>query len=172
MYQILFKVIDQQYGQNCGSNTPMSVLDIISPLLSIDNDLRIWNRSLPIQLKTIDSSKIQEWLVSSCHPNDPASRSRRFQVVLTLRSLNVTILLHRRVLEKHLEFSSSSSLHDAAEFDMLHRLGRDSIEVLFKCSTEIISIVTILTRSHGPAQRLLPAWWFTLYYSELCAYCS
>ena len=104
-------------------------------------------------------------ILGSYNLNDPGSSTLRYKVVLTLRSLNATILLHRRVLEKYLEVNSTPS-YDAEEIDLLRRLGRDSIDVLFNSSIELINIVKLLIEAGGPIRRLLNAWWFTLYYSK------
>ncbi|KIV92104.1 hypothetical protein PV10_06570 [Exophiala mesophila] len=163
LYQILWKIIDQQYGQNCGLNTPPAVVDIVTPLVPIGNDLRSWARGLPASLMPVRESQMHN-ILTSYDLNDPGSSTLRYKVVLTLRSLNATILLHRRVLEKYLEVNSTPS-YDAEEIDLLRRLGRDSIDVLFNSSIELINIVKLLIEAGGPIRRLLNAWWFTLYYT-------
>lgn len=160
----MWKVIDQQYGQNLGFDAPPSVVDVISPLSSIDGELRDWDRSLPLWLKTITSKELPD-LISTYDPLAPSGKAKRFQVVLTLRSLNLTILLHRPVLVKYFELSSTPAL-DMRETTLLGRLGRNSINVCLKSSMEIISIVHRLVRNSGPARRLLNVWWYTLYYSK------
>jgi hypothetical protein len=160
----MWKVIDQQYGQNLGFDAPPSVVDVISPLSSIDGELRDWDRSLPLWLKTITSKELPD-LVSTYDPLAASGKAKRFQVVLTLRSLNLTILLHRPVLVKYFEISSTPAL-DVRETTLLGRLGRNSIDVCLKSSMEIISIVHRLVHNSGPARRLLNVWWYTLYYSK------
>ncbi|KIX01347.1 uncharacterized protein Z518_09072 [Rhinocladiella mackenziei CBS 650.93] len=163
LYQIMWKVIDQQYGQNLGFDSPPSVVDVISPLSRIDNELREWDRELPLELRTITSSELWD-LLASYDPAGPTAKAKRFQVVLTLRYLNLTILLHRPVLVKYFELASSSTT-DPSEMSLLNRLGRNSIDVCFRCSKEIIFIVSTLVQNAGPSRGLLNAWWFTLYYT-------
>lgn len=136
----------------------------MTPLVPIGNDLRSWTRGLPACLTPVREPKLHT-ILASYDINDPASTTLRYKVVLTLRSLNATILLHRRVLEKYLEVNSTPS-YDAEEVELLHRLGRDSIDVLFSSSIELINIVKLLIEAGGSIRRLLNAWWFTLYYSE------
>src|ERR1700744_4652715 len=100
LYQIMWKVIDQQYGQNLGFDTPPTVVDVISSLSTIDHELRIWERDLPQELQTITSTNLLN-LVASYDSAGPLAKAQRFRVVLTLRYLNVTILLHRPVLVKY-----------------------------------------------------------------------
>lgn len=163
LYQIIWKVIDQQYGQNLGSDTPPAVVDVIAPLLAIDHDLRIWERELPEALQTITSGNLLD-LVASYNPTGPLAKAQRFRIVLTLRYLNVTLLLHRPVLVKYFELASLPGA--AAEMALLSRLGRNSIDVCFRNAMEIISIVNTLAQNTGPAKYLLNVWWFTLYYSK------
>jgi len=160
----MWKVIDQQYGQNLGFDSPPNVVDVLAPLSSIDAELREWDRSLPLWLKTIKSKELPN-LISTYDTLAPSGKSKRFQVVLTLRSLNITILLHRPVLVKYFEISSNPT-SDMTETTLLSRLGRNSIDVCLRSSIEIISIVHRLVHNSGPARRLLNVWWYTLYYSK------
>jgi hypothetical protein len=160
----MWKVIDQQYGQNLGFDTPPTVVDVISPLSSIDHELREWERELPQALKTVTFTELSD-LVASYDPAGPIAKAKRFQVVLTLRSLNITILLHRPVLVKYFELASSPTT-TATEASLLSRLGRNSIDTCFRCSMQVISIVNQLVQNDGPAKYLLNVWWFTLYYSK------
>ncbi|KAK5210789.1 hypothetical protein LTR41_003401 [Exophiala xenobiotica] len=162
LYQIMWKVIDQQYGQNLGFDTPPAVVDVIAPLGTIDHDLRIWERDLPQELQTITSSNLLD-LVACYNPAGPLAKAQRFRIVLTLRYLNVTVLLHRPVLVKYFELASLSGA--SVEMALLSRLGRNSIDVCFRSSMEIISIVNTLAKNTGPAKYLLNVWWFTLYYT-------
>ncbi|OAL28391.1 hypothetical protein AYO22_02845 [Fonsecaea multimorphosa] len=162
LYQIMWKVIDQQYSQNLGFDTVPSVLDVISPLSSLDNEIRDWDRSLLPEMRTTDSSQLPD-LTKSQDPTDPACPLLRFRVILTMRSLNLTILLHRPVLLKYFELSNSSAI-DMKELILLNRLGQHSIEVCFRSAQEIIAIVDGLVQDEV-SSRHLNAWWFTLYYT-------
>lgn len=159
----MWKVIDQQYAQNLGFDMPPTVIDVISPLSSIDNELREWDRALPWWLKTIRSTELLD-LISTYDPATPSGGGKRFQVVLTLRSLNLTILLHRPVLVKYFELCNTSA-SEKTEQTLISRLGRNSIEVCFTSSVEIITIVNTLVNDPGHARRLLNVWWYALYYS-------
>ncbi|KIW72122.1 hypothetical protein PV04_00342 [Phialophora macrospora] len=162
LYRILGKVIEQQYSQNLALEASPELLDIVAPIPSIDNELREWEQDLPTDLKTISSRELQTML-SCLVTNGPTLIAKRFKVHLTLRALNVRLLLHRPVLVKYLEASHCSNI-PAADIAVLNRLGSHSIYMCFRTAVEIIDIVSTLVQERRAARRFLNAWWFTLYY--------
>ena len=160
----MWKVVEHQYGQNLGTGIASNVVDVISPLSSIENEIREWERTLPQALKTVNASEFWS-LVSTYDPQSPQAKANRCRVVLTLRALNLTILLHRPVLVKLLELASLPDA-DPSEVALLKSLGHTSITTCFRSSQTIITIVSTLVASAPPLRQLLNAWWFTLYYSK------
>lgn len=173
LYRILGTIIEQQYGRNLGMNLPSSVVNVVSPISAIDDSLRDWVDAQCSDLRPVSSTDLLSML-SSFNPEDSLASANRSRVVLTLRYLNVRLLLHRPVLVKYFE-TSLSPTKDPAETTLLSHLGSHSIQICFRSSMEIITIVNTLVHSAKPAKRWLNAWWFTLYYSEylliLCKGC-
>ncbi|RVX76020.1 hypothetical protein B0A52_00377 [Exophiala mesophila] len=163
LYKIMGKVIERQYNQNLAPEKPQEVLDIITPLASMDNELREWDHELPPEMRTISSTELAP-ILPLLQRDGPPNISKRSQLHLTMRCLNLRLLLHRPVLVKYLETSHSSNV-DPTEEAMLSRLGSHSIYVCHRSATEIIKIVSALVQGRGTARKYLNAWWFTLYYT-------
>jgi hypothetical protein len=159
----LGKILEQQYGQNLGAQKCSSVIDAIAPIAAIANDLQEWVDTLPSYLGAISASDLAAPLPT--HQSTRQKLSYHFRVVLTLRFLNVRILLHRPVLDRYIE-SSYISAPDLPANVLLSRLGSHSAYMCFKSAIEVISIVNSLVRSKDPAKALLNAWWFTVYYGK------
>ena len=159
------EIIDKQYGHNLGACNGSAVIDVISPLSALDNELHRWEAALPHDLKTLNSAAVKDSLYRH-QPSGEGDMALRFRVVLTLRSLNLTIFLHRPALVKYFELSSLQMVMDETDRILLSRLGRTSIDVCLRSAQEIISIVSFLATSEARARNLLNAWWFTLYYSR------
>jgi hypothetical protein len=111
---------------------------------------------LPTDLKTISSRELQT-ILSCLVTNGPTLIAKRFKVHLTLRALNVRLLLHRPVLVKYLEASHCSNI-PAADIAVLNRLGSHSIYMCFRSAMEIINIVSTLVQERSAARRFLNAW--------------
>ena len=150
------KVIERQYNQNLAPEKPQEVLDIITPLASMDNELREWDHELPPEMRTISSTELAP-ILPLLQRDGPPNISKRSQLHLTMRCLNLRLLLHRPVLVKYLETSHSSNV-DPTEEAMLSRLGSHSIYVCHRSATEIIKIVSALVQGRGTARKYLNAW--------------
>ncbi|KAJ9602617.1 hypothetical protein H2200_012810 [Cladophialophora chaetospira] len=164
LYKITGTIIDQLYGKNLGLDKSPSVIDIISPIAGIDNDLRDWADSLSPNLKPLSSAELLAILAAVDSPGAAFPRVNRCRVVLTLRSLNVRVLLYRPVLARYID-TAYSTVVDPAEALLLNRLGSYSLQICFRSAMEIITIVSTLVQTRGTARQWLNAWWFTLYYT-------
>lgn len=156
LYKVLWDVIDSLYGGNIGCDKPIN-LDTISRIFQIEHQLVGWERTLPIDLKLIQSGDIPL--------DEGGSRSsERFRVILSLRYHNLRILLHRPILVKFLDASGKPD-SDHQELALLQQVGSNSIQICVKSCIEIISIVHIIVHSTGERRCSLGAWWFSLYYT-------
>lgn len=164
LYKVLGNILEEQYGQNLGVHKVATVVDVIAPIPAIDQDLREWADTLPPGLRTLSSSDLLA-LLSSFEISPRQRLANHFRVVLTLRYLNVRVLLHRPVLDKYIE-SSYSLEHEPSANVLLSRLGSHSACSCFKSAIEIVTIVRTLVETQGPAKAWLNAWWFTVYYSK------
>lgn len=90
----------------------------------------------------------------------------RFRVVLSLRHLNLRILLHRPILSSYLDRSTSRAGF-SQKGAYLNQLGFNSVRICVESAMEVIAITHTIVTSDGPTHALLGAWWYTLYYSKL-----
>lgn len=92
-----------------------------------------------------------------------ANPFKRLTVILTLRYLNVRVLLHRQVLVKFLGLIRNNyqptSLLDK---QLLTQFGIGSLQACLESASNIISIIY----RTGKRSNLLGAWWFSSYYSK------
>ncbi len=164
LYKILGKVIEQLYNQNLGVEQASDMLTTITVVWDLDSELREWDRELPQELRVLSSTEVS-LIFDSIDLTAPVMLSRRFQFILTLRYLNLRLLLHRPILIKQFETTYSPNLN-LAEANILSKLGSRSLLTCFRCSMQTIDIVTRITSEPKSATRYLSAWWFTLYYSK------
>lgn len=90
----------------------------------------------------------------------------KFRVILTLRYLNLRVLLHRPVLVKFIAASRSPD-RDPQDLKLLQQIGMNSMQIVTESAMEIIDLVLRVVSEPGWKQSLLGAWWFSLYYSEI-----
>lgn len=96
----------------------------------------------------------------------------KLRVVLTLRYLNIRVLLHRPILIKFLDiaYGGTPDWHPAAnnELPLLQSYGVVNLRKCLESSKEIIEIISTSVFAWGWRQRhsLLDVWWFSLYYSK------
>ena len=160
----MFHAIDCLYGQNIGCEKPLEVGDIVAPLFNGEHQLMDWERTLPANLKITSSQQIiSQTLEHSLLEDDYIEL--RLRTILTLRYLNLCLLLHRPILTKFLDLGSGNSY--SHELRLLQQVGSNSIKVCIQSSIEVISIVHAAVQKTDGARSLLGAWWFSLYYSKL-----
>ena len=163
LYKILGKAIDQLYNENVDVEEPPDMLNNITSIWALDNELQTWQSDLSKNHKTATHTEV-DMIFSSINLAAPVLLDRRFQFILTLRYLNLRLLLHRPVLTRFFE-SIYSPMLELSEPSILKTLGSRSLLTCFRCSMEIIAIVSRIASEKGSALRYLSAWWFTLYYS-------
>lgn len=161
LYQQLFFIIDQLYGQNLGCDEPISVGDSITKILSISQGLEAWERSLPENLSLVTLKDIQD----AKQPDyGEAQFTLKFRLILTLRYLHLHILLHRPILVKFIDACSEDSMN-SSDHRLLQQIGSNSLQVCSESATNIIDIMYEVLHSTAWHKSLLGAWWFSLYYS-------
>ncbi|KAI1324929.1 fungal-specific transcription factor domain-containing protein [Xylariaceae sp. FL0255] len=163
LYEVMYKIIDECYGQNLGLEDSPSESEIVSLVLNRDRDLEDWKLKL---------TSMQDLSVRS-HPLSPQEMenmtqedtiSGRFRMVLSLRYHNLRILLHRSVLERYLGVYRDRTKTGESN-GILQRVGIDSIETCIDSAVIIISIVHTIVSLNGWQRDLLGAWNFSLFYT-------
>ena len=159
----MWNIINQLYDGNIGCGPPNTVLDIVSRLFALEQQLAVWQRQLP---PSLDQSNISDLIHSSGSTDTTPSAIDRFRIIIKLRHHNLRILLHRPILVKFLDMvGKSPSISEAQEASSLQQIGSNSIQTCVQSSMEIIAIVRAIVGGSNHHRSLLGAWWFSLYYT-------
>lgn len=158
----MWNVIDLLYGQNLGCDAPLSVSETVAQALSVERHLFAWEKCLPDSLRLLSSAGINEIIQEPSA--DFQLSSWKFRVILTLRYLNLRVLLHRPVLVRFID-ACGGFQPDPQELKLLQQLGLNSMQICAESAMEIIDIVHSVVHECGRRHNLLGAWWFSLYYS-------
>ncbi|KAJ5714910.1 Transcription factor [Penicillium malachiteum] len=162
LYKNLWSVIDSLYGQNIGCDPPLPVSETVSHIFNMEQSLFSWERSLPSTLLMINKTTLYD--IPQEKLSDFQYFSWKFRVILTLRYLNLRVLLHRPVLVKFIT-ASRSQHQDPQDINLLHQIGMNSLEICTASAMETIDIIHQVVSDPGWKQSLLGAWWFSLYYT-------
>ena len=156
LYRIMWSIIDSLYGQNlaCGKEPP--TIDIFGQLYAIEQRILQWRRSLSAPLCIISPE--------TSLPTSLTGPEKKLCTILTLRYLNVHLLLHRPVLVKFFDCHNKARGLDEEDV-LLFQVGTTSLVRCHESATKIIAIVHSAMKMQD-AQGLFGAWWFTLYYSK------
>lgn len=156
-------MIELLYGQNIGCGDPLPVSETVAHIFSLEQHLFSWERTLAHPLQLISSADIEN-LPRDQMPSNSQYHSLKFQVILTLRYLNLRVLLHRPVLVKFITASRSPD-RDPQDMRLLQQIGINSLQICADSAMEIIDIIHRMVSEPGWKHSLLGAWWFSLYYS-------
>jgi hypothetical protein len=164
LYGILYTIIDQLYGQNLGYGDDLSISSIITKLFPIEGSLIDWESTLPRGLSIIQPNEVAQRLALD-EPASPSHLALKLQMVLTLRYLNVRLLLYRAVLLRILGTNGEAGSvdHEAA---LLHHIGPNSTKTCLDSAVHTLDLVHATVTSPGSHKEVLGAWWFSLYYSK------
>lgn len=158
----MWTILDLLYGQNLGCDIPLSVSQTVSQVFSIEQHLFIWEKSLPDGLRLINIAGLRN--AAQEPSSNTAHFSWKFRTILTLRHLNLRVLLHRPILVKFID-ACGGLQSDLQELKLLQQMGPNSLRVCADCAMEIIDIIYDIVYDPGWRRSLLGAWWFSLYYS-------
>ena len=143
----------------------MTISNVITRLFPIEGSLIDWESMLPEGLSIIQPDEVAQRLAQD-EPASPSHLALKLQMVLTLRYLNVRLLLHRAVLLRALGSNGvvGSVDHEAA---LLQHIGPNSAKTCLDSAVHTLDLVQATVTSPGSHKEVLGAWWFSLYYSEL-----
>ncbi|KAJ5787283.1 hypothetical protein N7457_002273 [Penicillium paradoxum] len=163
LYKQLWNTLELLYGQNIGCDGPLPVSETVAHIFGLEQHLFSWERSLAHPFQLISSASIER-MPHDQIPSDPQLLSSKFQVILTLRYLNLRVLLHRPILVKFITASRSPD-RDPQDMRLLQQIGMNSLQICADSAMEIIDIVHRVVSEPGWKRSLLGAWWFSLYYT-------
>ncbi|KAF1922890.1 uncharacterized protein M421DRAFT_426386 [Didymella exigua CBS 183.55] len=161
LYRIMSQVIDSLYSQNIGCDT-IETNDTILRLFQLEQELSKWKQSVIPELTVLSVDDPMN-LTSANAFGSSTFLKTRFSNILTLRYLNLRLLLHRPILNKILN-QDASDLTAAHEGLLLQQVGQNSLQTCMKSAHLIIATVKEAVSGSSAEGSLLGAWWFTLYY--------
>jgi hypothetical protein len=180
LYRVMASIIDALYEQNLGCGGSINAVETVAQVFKLENDLVDWQHTTcqPALVTANDlpsaimQAEAATFATSSDKEDDdsipPAwwpMYELRLRTIITLRYNNLRILLHRPVLASlltRIENKESSS----NDVSIIQQVGSSSAQICSRSAKEVISIVSAVVHSKGPARGLLGAWWFSLYYSQ------
>lgn len=152
------EIVDALYGSNLGVDPIDGVYETTSHTLRIEQQFHAWQQNLSPDTPLIQSGYLA--------PSSQYSDNLRFQVILTLRYLNVRILAHRPLLCQYLEALSNPTVH-SQQLSMLRSVGTNSVQTCVESAMSIIRLMRSALDIPTSPRHLLGAWWFSLYYGGL-----
>ncbi|KAK4560802.1 hypothetical protein LTR86_005382 [Recurvomyces mirabilis] len=158
MYVVLGRVIEQVYEANVGPLVDnVAVPKLLVDVLQADQELSAFAAALPPPLRIITSAEL------ATVTDAVDAQAHRFRLILTVRLLNVRLLLHRRVLS----YVLSQSRNDTTGRDSFYPLSvaGGSLDLCVDAALETIAIISQTTQPN----RLLPIWWWSAYFSFTAA---
>lgn len=131
-------------------------MEIATEVFGLERELSVWLFSLapPLCIRSYQTVVYDEQV----------SGAERFRVILSLRYLNLQILLHRAFIARALDVRVARD-RDNENMSSADRLASGSIQTCIQSAEQVISIIHSIV-SANRAHDLLGAWWFSLYYGK------
>ncbi|KAH7356200.1 fungal-specific transcription factor domain-containing protein [Pyrenochaeta sp. MPI-SDFR-AT-0127] len=154
LYVILGSVIEKVYENNISNNANITpFLRVLSKVLDVEQNLSTWVHELPPSLLPITALELEPLL------GYDESTAFRFRLILTLRYLNVRMLLHRSVLFRLLE--ARTAISTALDQGFMLKASYGSIETCVNTAVETLAIISQTTQR----QHIIPIWWYSIYFT-------
>jgi hypothetical protein len=150
------RVIATLYGSNIGCGPPMPRKDMATAIFQFEQEIDEWSHSLPVFLRLISTSSL------SPNPSDNPVWMR-YQVILSLRCLNLQVLLYRPVLIRSIDRTAEITVHSTTMRSM-DQIEKTHIDSCLTSANEIIDLIHMVITTPEFGKQLLGAWWFSLYY--------
>jgi hypothetical protein len=163
LYRIMSHVIDSLYSQNIGCDT-LETSETILHLFRLEQELSKWKQSVIPELTVVSPDDPTNLPLANALDKSTIFKTR-YSNIITLRYLNLRLLLHRPILNKVL----NQDAHDSTTMQedlLLQQIGQNSLQTCMQSARLIITIVQEAISESSAESSLLGAWWFTLYYSE------
>jgi hypothetical protein len=154
----MWNILANLYGHNLGCDELLLDNSMLTMIFQLSQELEEWHESLPEVLSLRTAAEIANL---EDHLQDPVIE--RYRLILTLRYLNLQLLLFRPVLSRSLNINSNDD--NPRQIDPLGKIGRDFHFNCIKSAEDIVIIIHFVLTQPSLGKRLVGAWWFTLYYS-------
>ncbi|PTD04758.1 hypothetical protein FCULG_00000093, partial [Fusarium culmorum] len=155
---IMGKIIVSLYGSNLGCEDQASDTSTMTYIIQFEQELTDWQNSVPHRLSLHSANEVAQ---TDMHD----STIERFRIILTLRHLNIQLLLHRPMFIRSLGALLKDPKMPHRNAGSVNSMQASFDRVFVQAAESTIDIIySVLTRpDHG--RHLIGAWWFTLYYA-------
>lgn len=160
MYKLAWKVIGTLYDYNLGCEESPSETKIVSDVLDLEQQLIDWRHNLPPPLFLRSASNLPQ------QKDAQDQATERFRIILSLRCLNLQLLIYRPMLTASLGKCSSPANGAGQQHGSLNQLHMTFIRTQVQIAEDIIEIIHAVLTNPRLGRDLIGAWWFTLYYSK------
>lgn len=160
MYKLAWKVTGTLYGHNLGCEELPTETKMVSDILNLEQQLNDWRHNLPPLLYLRSASNLP-------HQEDVQDQAtERFRIILSLRCLNLQLLIYRPMLTTSLSKCSSSTNGAGQRHGSLSHMQTTFNRTQIQIAEDIIEIIYTVLTDPRLGRDLMGAWWFTLYYSK------
>lgn len=160
LYRIMGRIIGSLYGNNLGCEDQASDTVIMTSIIQFGQEISDWQQSLP-QNMTLRSV---EALPQNTDEDDQGSLRERFRIILTLRYLNVQLLLHRPVFIRSLGALLKNPKTPYRHMGSINSMHANLDRAFIQVAENTIDIIHGILKRPDHGRHLIGAWWFTLYY--------
>ncbi|KAJ4169167.1 hypothetical protein NW754_011101 [Fusarium falciforme] len=159
LYRVMGRIITTLYGSNLGCDEQPTETVTVTSIIQFGQELTDWQNNLPPQL----ALRISADLPREGEIQDPTTE--RVRLILTLRYLNVQLLLHRPTFIRSLGALLRDPMIPTRNPAPVNHMQSNFDRAFVHVAENIIEIIyTVLTRP-DLGRHLIGAWWFTLYYA-------
>jgi hypothetical protein len=150
------RVIATLYGSNLGCGVLLPRKDMATAIFQFEQEIEEWSHSLPDSLRLISSSEMSSDL-------SQVPVWTKYNVILSLRCLNLQVLLYRPVLIRSIDRSAEVVVQSTVMRSM-DQMEKTHIDSCLASAREIVDVVHMIVAYPKFGRHLLGAWWFSLYY--------
>lgn len=160
LYRLAWKVIGTLYDHNLGCEESPPETRTVSDILNLEQQLNDWRHNLPPSLHLRSASNLPR------QEDVQDQATERFRIILSLRCLNLQLLIYRPMLTTSLSKCSSSPNGGGQQHGSLNHMQMTFNRTQIQIAEDIIEIIYVVLTDPGLGRDLIGAWWFTLYYSK------
>ncbi|RTE73557.1 hypothetical protein BHE90_012026 [Fusarium euwallaceae] len=159
LYRIMGRIITTLYGSNLGCDEQLSETVTVTSIIQFGQELTDWQNNLPPNLALHVSADLPR----EGEIQDPTTE--RVRLILSLRYLNVQLLLHRPTFVRSLGALLRDPMISARNPAPVNHMQSNFDRTFVQVAENIIEIIHIVLTRPDLGRHLIGAWWFTLYYA-------
>ncbi|KAM0208735.1 hypothetical protein ACHAQD_011486 [Fusarium lateritium] len=156
------RIIQSLYGSNLGCEDQASDTVTITTIIQFGQELSDWQHNLPPCMTLRSVEDIPQDIDEDAH----GSLKERFRIILTLRYLNVQLLLHRPVFIRSLRALLKDPKVPHQHAGSINSMQANFDKAFVQVAENTIEIIHSILQRPDRGRHLIGAWWFTLYYGK------